>query len=342
MKAVRLVALLIACLILFQTPCSASESPIPSQCIVIYGDTRTDHVAHRRVVDAIMKVRPTAVFHTGDLVEDGLNPNHWAIFNGIISPLIKTARFYPSLGNHENDSRLYFDNFDLPNNERWYSVEVDGIHFIVLDSNSDITKGSEQYQWLENDLRNIGREINFVIAIFHHPPFSTGPHADDQKGLRKSIVPLFEKYGVDMVFNGHTHAYERSLFNNIHYIVTGGGGAPLHDQVRTSSHNQVFIKAHHFCGLTVRDNLLTFSVFDIDLNLVDTVIVDRSQQSRKEEGAMDPLLGWKRAAEAALNFPHRSQWVARYFFISSDSATMVSSPSSQSGGQTCLSCIVTN
>jgi len=276
MKTVRLVALLIACLIFFQMPCSASEDPIPSPCIIIYGDTRTDHVAHRKVVDAIMKIRPRVVFHTGDLVEDGLNFGHWAVFNGIVSPLIKTAKFYPALGNHENDSQLFFENFDLPNNERWYSVKVNDIHFIVLDSNSDITKGSEQYQWLENDLQNIGGEISFVIAIFHHPPFSTGPHAEDQKGLRKSIVPLFEKYGVDMVFNGHTHAYERSLYNDTFYVVTGGGGAPLHDQVRTNSHSQVFIKVHHFCRLTVRDNLLTLCVIDSDLNLIDLVIVDQT------------------------------------------------------------------
>jgi hypothetical protein len=193
MKAVRLVALLIACLLLFQTPCSASESPIPSQCIVIYGDTRTNHVAHKKVVDAIMKVRPTVVFHTGDLVEDGLNPDHWAVFNKIFSPLMRTVKFYPALGNHENDSQLFFDNFDLPNNERWYSVEVNDIHFIVLDSNSDTRKGSEQYQWLETDLRNVGGKMKFIIAIFHHPPFSTGPHGEDEKGLRKTVVPLFDK-----------------------------------------------------------------------------------------------------------------------------------------------------
>ena len=281
MKKVKLVSLLIASLIFFQTPCSISAGPVPPQSIVIYGDTRTNHIPHRKVVDAIMKTKPSVVFHTGDLVEDGLSPDHWGIFNGIASRLIKTAEFYPALGNHENDSQLFFENFDLPNNERWYSVEVIGIHFIVLDSNFDITKGSEQYEWLENDLRNISEGMRFVIAILHHPPFSTGPHAEDEKGLRKTIVPLFDQYGVDMVFSGHSHAYERSLYNDTHYIVTGGGGAPLYDQVRASPHSQIFIKAHHFCRLTVRDNLLTLCVIDVDLNLIDIVTVDRFQQSRK-------------------------------------------------------------
>lgn len=301
MKISRLAALFVVSSVILQTGYSTSDTPLPLLPIVIYGDTRTDHVAHRRVVDAIMKAKPRVVFHTGDLVEHGLNPDHWAVFKEITSELFETAKFYPSLGNHENDSRLYFDNFDLPNNERWYSVEVNHIHFVVLDSNSDIGKGSEQYQWLENDLRSISAKRRLVIAIFHHPPFSTGPHAEDEKSLRKTFVPLFEKYGVDMVFNGHCHAYERSLRNNIYYIVTGGGGAPLHDQVRASPHSQVFIKVHHFCRLTVGENLITLSVFDIDSNLIDIVTVDRPQQSRKEEGARGPLLGRKRTVQAPLN-----------------------------------------
>ncbi|MCK4236104.1 MAG: metallophosphoesterase [Candidatus Krumholzibacteria bacterium] len=52
----------------------------------------------------------------------------------------------------------------------------------------------------------------FIAAIFHHPPISTGPHTEDEMGLRKTIVPLFERYGVDVVFNGHDHIYERSLY----------------------------------------------------------------------------------------------------------------------------------
>lgn len=272
-KVITLISLIIT-LILLLTTCSFLESQkFLSAPIVIYGDNRTDHQTHQKIVDEIIKTKPAIVFHTGDLVENGLIPAQWTIFNQIVSDLIEIAKFYPVLGNHENNSPLYFDNFVLLNNERWYSVEKDNLYFIVLDSNSDCSIGSEQYLWLENNLQNINKNIKFIIAIFHHPPFSTGPHDEDEKGLRQTIVPLFEQYGVDIVFNGHDHDYEMSLYNNIYYIVTGGGGAPLYDQARTSPYSQLFTKIYHFCKLSLVNNQLIIEVYDIDSNLIDKFMI---------------------------------------------------------------------
>ena len=143
-----------------------------------------------------------------------------------------------------------------------------------MDSNSDCKIGLKQYLWLEDDLRNIKENIKFVIAIFHHPPFSTGRHKEDGKKLRKTIIPLFEQYGVDIVFNGHEHNYERSLYNNIYYIVTGGGGALLYKQARTSPYSQLFIRAYHFCKLFIINDQLIIEVYDIDSNLIDRFVID--------------------------------------------------------------------
>lgn len=262
-------------LIFLLTSCSFPESQeYLSSPFIIYGDSRTNHQIHQKIVDEIIKTKPALVFHTGDLVEDGLSPAQWVTFNQIVSDLVKITEFYPALGNHENNSPLYFDNFDLPNNERWYIVEKNNLHFIVLDSNSDCSIGSEQYLWLEDDLQNINENIKFVIAIFHHPPFSTGPHTEDEESLRQSIIPLFEQYGVDIVFNGHDHDYERSLYNNIYYIVTGGGGAPLYDQARTSPYSQLFIKAYHFCKLSIINDQLIIEIYDIDSNLIDQFVIE--------------------------------------------------------------------
>jgi predicted MPP superfamily phosphohydrolase len=273
-KLITLISLTII-LISFQLSCfSIGDPQTVSQPIVIYGDSRTGHQAHQKMVNEIIKTKPAMVFHTGDLVTNGKNPDQWAAFNEIISGLIKIADFYPALGNHENNSPLFFDNFILPNNERWYSVEKDNLHFIVLDSNSDCSIGSEQYLWLEDDLQNINENIKFVIAIFHHPPFGTGHRTEDEKGLRQTILPLFEQYGVDIVFNGHNHDYERSLYHNIYYIVTGGGGAPLYNQARSSPYSQLFIKAHHFCKLFLINNQLIIEVYDINSNLIDRFVID--------------------------------------------------------------------
>jgi 3',5'-cyclic AMP phosphodiesterase CpdA len=236
--------------------------------LIVYGDTRTNHEDHRRVVKAILKADPEVVFHTGDLVDDGTRPDQWEIFDEITSELRRRAEFFPVLGNHEENSNLYFNKFKLPDNERWYSVNRGGVHFIILDSCSGIEIDSEQYSWLESDLK-ISASSSFIVALFHHPPFSTGPHTEDEMGLRDTIVPLFERYDVDIVFSGHDHSYERSFYNGIYYIVSGGGGAPLYDQERESEYSQLFRKVHHFCELFVTADSLTVCAYDTLYALID-------------------------------------------------------------------------
>ncbi len=268
-KAARLASLLAAISILcLLSSCTHGPAPQPPSFIAVYGDSRHDHETHQEVVDAMRQTDPAVVFHTGDIVDDGENADDWAAFNEVVSELVKTAEFFPSLGNHDYPPDLYFDNFELPNNEQWYSVERNGIHFIVLDTNDDFDPDSEQYEWLESDLQSIDNSIRFTIAVFHHPPFSTGHHGPDDE-VREMLVPLFETYGVDVVFSGHDHVYERSLCNGIYYIVTGGGGASLYDQEHTSPYSQVFISTYHFCRLTVAGGQLTVDVFERDLNRID-------------------------------------------------------------------------
>jgi len=214
--------------------------------IVIYGDSRTNHDIHREIIKAISSVRPEVVFSTGDLVENGNVSSQWDTFTRIISILPEGCRFYPAIGNHEAGSKRYFELFDLPGNGHWYTVQKGEITFFMLDSNEPLLPGSEQYEWLERSLKNCA--TRFKIAILHHPPFSSGPHVEDEKNLRNSIVPLFEKYGVQAVFSGHDHDYERSMYNGTYYIVSGGGGAPLYDSSRANAYSEFFAKVYHFCA----------------------------------------------------------------------------------------------
>jgi 3',5'-cyclic AMP phosphodiesterase CpdA len=254
--------------------CSRQVVDVVPAHVVVYGDTRSDHATHAAVTEAIMEVEPVAVFHTGDLVNDGNNPDDWAVYDVIASDLIASTDYYPAIGNHENDSQMYFDRFELPNNERWYAVDAAGVHFIVLDSTTDCSVGSEQYNWLKSHLETTAVDREFVASVFHHPPYSTGPHEEDEVGLRQTFVPLFEKYGVDVVFNGHDHTYERTLHNDIYYIVTGGGGAPLYDQERYSPESQVYITTYHFCRLSVVGDQLAVDVFDAGGDRIDGFVTE--------------------------------------------------------------------
>jgi hypothetical protein len=162
-------------------------------------------------------------------------------------------------------------------NERWYLVDdIAGFNFLVLDSGSalssatSVAPASSQYRWLESGLSSSVSTTDFTIVTFHYPLYSTGNHGSDEKGIGDDLIPLLEQYGVDAVFNGHDHDYERSTVNGIRYIVAGGGGAPLRDQAYTSPYSDLFIKANHFCVLYFDDEgKLMVEVWDDSAELID-------------------------------------------------------------------------
>lgn len=160
--------------------------------------------------------------------------------------IFRFLNFYPIPGNHDYNSVNRFDNpiyhrgpyFDMvevfknaemgglaSNTENYYSYDYGNTHFIALNS--------ELYQyifndlpdvyktWLTNDIKNSTKK--FKVAYFHQPPYSKGSHDSDDAwelfmgSIRQRIIPILEKYGVDLVLCGHSHVYERSYLINKHY-----------------------------------------------------------------------------------------------------------------------------
>ena len=237
--------------------------------VVVYGDTRNGHEVHKKIISLILKLKPQAVFHTGDLVYNGKNKGNWDIFNSIIGELIKTAPIYPVYGNHERGTIKIDEYLSLPNNGKWYSVDVLNIHFIILDVCENYSPGSKQYEWLVNDLENQPKTTKFAAVITHYPIYCTGPHRTGHKKLQAQLVPLFKKYGVDIVFSGHNHCYERSFSDGIYYIITAGGGAPLYKQVSHESYSQLYIKDYNFCILNITNDSLSVTARDTGMRQLD-------------------------------------------------------------------------
>jgi 3',5'-cyclic AMP phosphodiesterase CpdA len=105
------------------------------------------------------------------------------------------------------------------NGERYYSFKPSltaGVRFFALDSNYMDPK---QLEWLEKELANSGSD--WKIAFFHHPPYASGMHGSDEI-LKGQLEPLFIKHGVNVVFTGHEHFYERiKPQKGIQYFVEG-------------------------------------------------------------------------------------------------------------------------
>jgi len=251
----------------FQTAASENQTIV----FVVYGDSQGDWDNWQMVslvAQAIEKENPSFVLKPGDLVDNGWNLRYWYDFFAS-SPFLHNSTFYPVLGNHEKLSCLYFSFFSLPYNEHWYSFENGPVHFIGLNTNRPARYRFMQYFWLIHDLQ--AHEKPYTIVFFHHPPYSSSNHGNTTI-LQKIWVPMFERYGVDIVFNGHDHNYERSIINNITYIVTGGGGSLLYD----NGHSPWTVyseKTYHYCLLTVNASLLTFEAKRPDGSVFDSFLL---------------------------------------------------------------------
>jgi len=235
----------------FQTAVAAST---PFR-FAVYGDSRSFPKDHAQVIEGIIDSHPRFVIHTGDFVSDGNEYDQWQRdYFDPSQPLLRTTPMYPCLGNHEQDAEWYYCFFSPPSgggrhDKQWYSFDYGEAHFAVIDTDVDFSPASEQYKWLRADLQSSHAEWLFVVH--HHPAFSSGSHGGDKK-VQQYLVPLYEQYRADVVFNGHDHLYERSHKDGVYYIVTGGGGAPLYPARKTPNPNrQVSNMAHHFCTVDI-------------------------------------------------------------------------------------------
>lgn len=218
--------------------------------------------------------------------------------------ILKQTPLWSTLGNHDTMD-TYFRIFSFPQNaevggiasgtEHYYSFNYANIHIVVLDSmQSDLRVKSTMHQWLESDLQDYttNASLKWLIAMWHHPPYSKGSHDSDTEktliNMRENFVPLLEDYGVDMVLSGHSHVYERSKFIQGHYktsdtfkkshIIQSGDGNPKGDgsyKGKGTVYTVAGASGHATGGP------LDHKAMEISLNKVGSVVLDINDKSLK-------------------------------------------------------------
>ncbi len=188
--------------------------------------------------------------------DDGTDEEYQAAVFDMYPTMLRSTVLWPTLGNHDGHSAdsdtqtgPYYDIFSLPGaaqaggepsgTEAYYSFDYGNVHFICLDSyDSDRSPTGAMLTWLELDL--LSTTADWVIAFWHHPPYTKGSHNSDTESrlidMRENALPMLEDHGVDLVLSGHSHSYERSILLDGHYdvsttltgamIVDGGDGRP--------------------------------------------------------------------------------------------------------------------
>jgi hypothetical protein len=151
---------------------------------------------------------------------------------GPYAAVMRSAAWFPALGNHDvkaNGGRPELEAFHSLGSERWYRFFWGNAGVVVLDSDSSVAPGSPQLRFAR---RALGLTSCFRFAAWHHPPWEPAG-SRLSPGLRRTIVPLVESDGIQLVFEGHLHAYARSRpHGGVLYVAVGTGGGQLDDDAR--------------------------------------------------------------------------------------------------------------
>lgn len=227
------------------------------------------------IVSQLNSENPDFVLHAGDIIYGAAsdtaaqNEEKYDAFFSVTSPLTDSVPMYTAVGNHEwirsDQNRAGYEReFTLPVNngsdaatypEEYYSFDNGDTHFVILCTEIPGQEGlvaGAQYTWLSDDLMNSARP--WTIVMLHRPLFA-GTHANDPwfdptktwgQANRDAVLSLFQQYGVDLVFEGHEHFYHHHVDNGIHYVISGGAGAPLYDPPPLSTGDVYGAKVNHY------------------------------------------------------------------------------------------------
>jgi hypothetical protein len=209
---------------------AAQELTLPatpaSVKFAVIGDAGTGDPAQYQVADQMARFHAKFAFDRvlmlGDNIYGGQTPEDLVKkFSQPYKALLDAGvRFYASLGNHDSpDNRLY-PLFNM-GGQRYYSFATNNVRFFALDSDQIDPK---QLAWLTDALKNAKED--WKICYFHHPLYSDGGTHGPSVSIRVVLEPLFVASGVNVVFSGHDHIYERlTPQKGIDYFVEGAGGA---------------------------------------------------------------------------------------------------------------------
>lgn len=169
-----------------------------------------------RTIEGMKKKDPEIVIALGDLSYD----KSAACWLNSIIPLDTSGRIKKTFGDHDLTKKMfkysdYLQHFNMT--RPFYSFNYANVHFLAMATakNSIIPyqKGSEQYNFIQQDLRNASnnKSIDWIIVYTFRPFYSSGTEHSGQEDLPDIFHPLFDMYGVDIVLQAHSHNYQRTF-----------------------------------------------------------------------------------------------------------------------------------
>jgi calcineurin-like phosphoesterase family protein len=264
---------------------------------LVFGDSGWGSPSQAQIAMLMIGERPDLAIVTGDLgYPFGTYAYYETNYFDYYTALSKSIPFFPCPGNHD----YYGDALEsyvamnavpvegVPEQDRgrYYSFDWGNTHFVSLDSMGCLVEAVQgnglMLDWLEKDLGSTRKF--WRVVFFHHPPFAAGPNLNDPKCImaRECIVPLLERHGVQLVFNGHEHSYQRTEpllggyiagpNEGIVYITTGGGGSDLYP-VFASPRVAAGASAYHYLRVENSGFATTISAIGGDGLEIDRIVL---------------------------------------------------------------------
>jgi hypothetical protein len=269
---------------------AASAQQVPpasadSLKFAVIGDSGTGSPSQYRIAERLTAARAgfpyEFVLMMGDNLYGSEGPSAYdKKFERPYKPLLDAGiKFYASLGNHDEPNQRFYKGFNM-NGERFYSFKPKGnVRIFALDSNY---MDKTQLDWIEKELAASGSD--WKIVFFHHPIYSSGGRHGSDEELRAQLEPLFLKHGVDAVFQGHEHFYERiKPQKGVYYFISGGAAKLREGNVGNSGLTaKKFDTGYHFMLIEVAKDVLNFQAITDQGKVVDSGALPRLKDEQKK------------------------------------------------------------
>ena len=278
---IRIIAFLIAAAASTAT-FGQAPAPLPNRAdsvkFAAIGDNGTGERAQYEVAQQMVKSRAAFAFDLvimlGDNMYGGQTPADFVRkFEQPYAPLLNAGvKFQASLGNHDRAENVSYKFFNM-NGERYYAFTRRNVRFFALDSTR---MDARQLAWLETSLAETRED--WKICYFHHPLYSNASRHGSSVDLRVLLEPIFVKHGVDVVFSGHDHVYERvKPQKGIPYFVSGAAGQLRRGNMRPTEETAAYFdQDQSFMLAEVAGDDLHFQAISRTGKIVDSGVIRRT------------------------------------------------------------------
>jgi acid phosphatase type 7 len=247
--------------------------PGTSYRFAVTGDMRSNPDIFKNVCRNIINYSPRFSIYTGDLC---YNPEYYSWKEEFLIPqhmeLIAEVPFFNAIGNHEkwkkNTEAFQQAPESSSGHQAYYSFDYGDVHFLILSTEHGVGRNSSQWNFAVEDLKK--NNSRWTIAVFHIPAYSGGGHGENKNMIRMTRE-VFEPYGVDFIFNGHSHFYQHNRVNGIRHFILAGGGAPLYSPEK-KDYTIKMKKSHHFAICDVTPDEFKMMVYDLKGNTIDSIV----------------------------------------------------------------------